>query len=464
MSGALVKGQTRISRSRGSTSVAGSAMTHVSPSSMPRACVAGVAAPGRHLEERGQESCTLGRVGRFEQRLLLAGREGTDHGDGGDEALVVGRRERLPVRGDLVAREERLERGEETLARERRVLLMLLVEVAAIAPPIRHDAAVEPALARQLFDDVEAQKPGQRDEIAAVLRLAELGEPPGAADAVDRGLAGIALVSKRLHHADKALARERVPRHGEVARLEDVERQLAARQEERARQRKDRQRRRERREARDERAHAKRSDERRRRADCVKGSAPPIASKYLTSCFRAASSFHFRSRRTSSRSSSTACSRLPPAKSAPARSSRAWWSLGSRSSRALSSPKAPCALAPASASSSPVRAATTSTCPAASAGTRARSWRALAKSFLAMAARARPASASTLSGSRCSTWVKMVAARAISPSVIASLASASASSIGDGPLAPPSRATNCFMSLSGTAPRKPSTGRPSLKA
>ena len=118
---------------------------------------------------------------------------------------------------------------------------------------------------------------------------------------------------------------QRVVDHRQVARLEDVERQLAARQQQRAGQREDR----------DHRRAGPAGPDRPRSCPCrllaaldrpsgeqdrrtasaaraiVISSVGPQASKNWTSCLRAASSFQLRSRRTISRSWSIASSRRP---------------------------------------------------------------------------------------------------------------------------------------------------------
>ena len=77
---------------------------------------------------------------------------------------------------------------------------------------------------------------GQRHEIAAVAGLGELGDASGAADREKpEGSVGV-----RLDHADDAIAFEDVVDHGEVARLENIQRQLSARQQQSLGERKDR--------------------------------------------------------------------------------------------------------------------------------------------------------------------------------------------------------------------------------
>ena len=122
----------------------------------------------------------------------------------------------------------------------------LRVEVAREGLPIGADAAIT-AQHRQFLGDAEARQTGQRDHVTPVIGLGEGGDAAGAADRIDRRVhraaAPIVLELRfaRLHHADQALAAQRVLRHRQIARLEDVERQPPARQQQDAGQREDRQ-------------------------------------------------------------------------------------------------------------------------------------------------------------------------------------------------------------------------------
>ena len=92
----------------------------------------------------------------------------------------------------------------------------------------------------QFLDHLEAGDAGQFEDVAAVAGLGELGDAPDAADAEQRRPR---LVSRMrgvgLDHPDQPVAvAKRVVDHGEIARLENVERHLAARQQQRAGQRK----------------------------------------------------------------------------------------------------------------------------------------------------------------------------------------------------------------------------------
>ena len=175
---------------------------------------------------------------------------------------------------------------------------------------------VDPALAERQSSSatsssmLEAGDAGEGDEVAAVAGLGELGDAAGAADLAE-------LRHERRCRRPPASGwimpmrrspRERLVDHGEVARLEDVERHLAARQEQRARQREDRDHVGQGPAVPDRRRswpcprprwarQANSSDDSRRRPARVMSSIGPQASKNWTSCLRAASSFQVRSRR-----------------------------------------------------------------------------------------------------------------------------------------------------------------------
>ena len=93
------------------------------------------------------------------------------------------------------------------------------------------------------MQNAEARDAGERQHQPAVVTLAECGDPPGAADAPQgEDLAGrrfdVAGVRRRLHDADQAVAGERVVDKHEIARLEHIQRERGARQENGAAQRK----------------------------------------------------------------------------------------------------------------------------------------------------------------------------------------------------------------------------------
>jgi hypothetical protein len=94
------------------------------------------------------------------------------------------------------------------------------------------DSIEAAALARQLADDAEAMRRAQQEVEAAVGQPLVLRDEAGAADLVRRRIARHLPRSLGPHrdHPDPAVARERVLHHLAIARLEDVERDGALRQ------------------------------------------------------------------------------------------------------------------------------------------------------------------------------------------------------------------------------------------
>src|SRR5690606_14477182 len=107
-------------------------------------------------------------------------------------------------------------------------------------------------------------------------------------------------------HADQAIGRHGVLHHGEIAGLENIERQMSVAEKERAGQRENRQYRWEfvKSHSRARVSHEKSRDESRRRRLFVNGLVAPRRSSSLSSSCRPAASFHSRSRRMISRNSS----------------------------------------------------------------------------------------------------------------------------------------------------------------
>ena len=194
----------------------------------------------RHLHQGCQEFSALAEGRRLEQGLLFVGLERADHGEGGHQPLVGRALDGLPVGDDLVLLEIARQRAQEAGAVERR--LGLLAEVIEKAVPHRLDPAVAPA-SLQFPADPEAAEAGKGDQVAAVLHVAEGGDAAGAADGIDHRRVVPAGGIEGLDHADHAVAEQRVLKHGDIARLEDMKRQPPARQQENAGQGKDRQRR-----------------------------------------------------------------------------------------------------------------------------------------------------------------------------------------------------------------------------
>ena len=101
------------------------------------------------------------------------------------------------------------------------------------------DAAVA-AHRRELASDAEASEAGERDEETVVVGFAEGDEAAEAADGEEGGAGGaVRMGGVGLDHAEEAAVAERVLHECQVARLEDVEREAGARQEERAGERED---------------------------------------------------------------------------------------------------------------------------------------------------------------------------------------------------------------------------------
>jgi hypothetical protein len=95
---------------------------------------------------------------------------------------------------------------------------------------------------RQFFHDAETGDTGELHEIAAVSGLGELRDAAGASDLEQhRFVFGTRLGIVRLNHANQPLSRRKcMINHRDIARLENIERHLAAWQQQRAGQGKDR--------------------------------------------------------------------------------------------------------------------------------------------------------------------------------------------------------------------------------
>ena len=82
---------------------------------------------------------------------------------------------------------------------------------------------------RQLLAGAETADARQGDQVATVAGLGETGHPARAADG-GQGRTLMIATGARLNHADDPLARHRVVEHVQIPGLEDVQRQLPARQ------------------------------------------------------------------------------------------------------------------------------------------------------------------------------------------------------------------------------------------
>ena len=155
------------------------------------------------------------------------------------------------------------------------------------------EAGPHPAVAvaqAQLPLDDEADQPLERDQIAPVLGFAERDDPPRAARPVDVGFAAAGPLMGQDHPDQPLRRRERRHRHVQIARLENIERQPAVRQQERAAERKNRNLVRQILEFGIERTRHQenRIADSLRRPATVTGSVGPSASNSSSSCFRAA--------------------------------------------------------------------------------------------------------------------------------------------------------------------------------
>src|SRR5262249_18137246 len=269
----------------------------------------------------------------------------------------------LPVGLEIVGFEKIGERPQQARAVD--VILALAGGEIVDEGGIAHPALAIGRRHRELLVDAKAGNAGELEEIAAVAGLGDLGDAADAADLVEVGLAlGSGMRRVGLDHADQAVSpAQGIIDHREIARFENVERHLPARQQQRARQWKDRDHvgevagvlvdrihghrrpptaatrpdlarlilalRPAPRHAADQAARQENKiDDSRLRPLTVASSVGPQASKNWTSCLRAPSSFHLRSRLTISSRLSTASWRRPLAFNATARSKRAWWSRG----------------------------------------------------------------------------------------------------------------------------------------
>ncbi len=102
--------------------------------------------------------------------------------------------------------------------------------------------AAEAVHQRQFVDNVEPAHAAQRELNLPAGGFLETGNAAGAADAIERGAVGRAqprlAVDHRLDDADQPPVPQRVLDHVEITRLEHVQRQAAARQQQDAVQRK----------------------------------------------------------------------------------------------------------------------------------------------------------------------------------------------------------------------------------
>src|SRR5271154_5999351 len=105
-------------------------------------------------------------IGGFEQSLLFAGLERTDHRDRGHQTLARDRADRIPLRLDLVPLEGGSEPSDQALAVKRRATLAAQGAGGFIpsrpAPPVA-------LLQRQFRADAKAAQAGQGNQKPSVL-------------------------------------------------------------------------------------------------------------------------------------------------------------------------------------------------------------------------------------------------------------------------------------------------------
>ena len=157
-------------------------------------------------------------------------------------------------------------------------------------------------------EEAEPVRAEQDDIEPPVLQFLDSDDLADAADRVER-CSVVVVEPVRLDHPDPSAPVDRVAHHLAVARLEDVQRKLRAREQNRAGQRKQGHA--------DDAAHVKSTEDRRRRCAADHGSSRPCASSSWRKRLRAAPSFHSRSRRTISSRASAAASRSDAPRSIP---------------------------------------------------------------------------------------------------------------------------------------------------
>src|SRR3954447_5396345 len=339
------------------------------------------------LHQLNQQVRAFGEGRLLEKRLLCCDIERRDLRDRIDQHLVVETADGVPVDGEAerVPEPARLPLDLGTLRKRQRRRLAVVelpdVDFGAAVCGVEAEVADEPEPVGAQQDNVEP----------AVVQLLDSDDLADAADGVERRLI-IVVKPLRLDHSDLARAVDRVAHHVAIARFENVQRQLRAREQDRSGQRKDRQP--------EQSAHVNSTADKRRRWALDQGSSSPCASRSWRKRLRAAPSFHSRSRRTTSSKSSAPPSRFPAAIFAEANSNRASWSSGFAASRCSS---AVVSTAGADASSSAARARATSGLSAISGADASRISLASAVSSAAMSARTRPPMTSGLSGAMSRT-------------------------------------------------------------
>src|SRR5438874_9910895 len=138
------------------------------------------------------------------------------------------------------------------------------------------------------MEETETVRAEQHDVEPAVVELLDADDLANAADAIERRLV-VVVDPERLDHADLPGAVDRIVHHLAIARLENVQRELRAGEQDRPGQRENRDSQRS--------AHVKSTADSRRRCALDQGSSSPCASSSWRKRLRAALSFHSRLRR-----------------------------------------------------------------------------------------------------------------------------------------------------------------------
>jgi len=164
--------------------------------------------------------------------LLLRRSERRHHRQRIDQRQIAGALDTFPIGLELVGIEIGLEGCEKRPTIDR----ILLVARRKVGNEGR-DAEGSEGLMRFLFlKQAETANPRELYDVATVARFGKRGDAPKAANR--RQMRLILLAQRRLHHADQPIARQGGIEHGKIARLENIEGQLARRQQQRAAKRK----------------------------------------------------------------------------------------------------------------------------------------------------------------------------------------------------------------------------------
>ena len=177
----------------------------------------------------------IGQGWGFEKGLFVFRLEGAQHGDGIDQQLFIRAFHAFPIRFQPLDCEIAAQKAHEMLTGKARVMLWLPEIALEILPAyIRAQIGGE---ARNLPLHPKTRDAPKRDHVAAIVQLREGDHPPGATDLMQLWRGGVIRGVDRLDHPDQAMRRfQHIIEHGQIAGLEDVQRQLPARQDDSARE------------------------------------------------------------------------------------------------------------------------------------------------------------------------------------------------------------------------------------